>query len=239
MEQERYQRHEGLYGWDAGVQERLRESTVLIAGLGGLGGTVALYLAAAGVGHLKICDNDTVQWSNLNRQILYTEQDIGKPKVSQAAERLLLLNHNIVIETLSETIKESSISSFANQADLIIDCLDNFEGRMVLNSYAVRKPMPLIHAGVSGFNGQITSIIPPKTPCLECIYDAGPREEAPPILGTTAGILGTMQAMEAIKHLAGAGELLTNKLMIMDGESMSFYETRIEKNPECKVCGTY
>jgi adenylyltransferase/sulfurtransferase len=239
MDRERYSRQKNLYGWDEGVQDRLGRSTVFIAGLGGLGGPASIYLAAAGIGHLRICDPDTVQASNLNRQILYAEEDIGKPKAGCAAERLERLNSVISILPIPGRLNAGNVSSLVGNADLILDCLDNYEGRMVINQYAVQNRIPLIHAGVTGMNGQISFLDPPQTPCLKCIYPESPEDKPGPILGAAPGIIGTMQALEAIKYLSGTGQSLKNKMILLDGESLTFHEIHIEKNPGCKVCGGY
>lgn len=239
MEKERYRRQKNLYGWDDGVQERLGQSRVFIAGLGGLGGPASLYLAAAGIGRLKICDPDTVQASNLNRQVLYTEEDIGKSKSACAAERLGQLNSEIIIRSFAESVSMENVSELAGDSDLILDCLDNYKGRTVLNRFALQNGIPLIHAGVIGISGQISFLNPPHTPCLKCIYPEEPESGETPVLGAAAGIIGTLQSMDAIKYLSGTGRVLKNKMLIIDGETMTFHETRIERNPECEVCAGY
>jgi adenylyltransferase/sulfurtransferase len=238
MEKERYSRQQKLFDRDNGLQERLGRSTVFIAGIGGLGGPAAMYLAAAGIGKLLICDPDILQLSNLNRQILFREADLGKSKATGARDHLGRLNSEIVIDSRPETIHAGNVDQLVGNAEVVLDCLDNFTGRMVLNEFALRNRIPLVHAGVTGLNGQISFLNPPRTPCLQCIYPEIPENENPPILGATAGILGAMQAMEAIKFLAGTGTLLGNRMVLFDGSSMTFHESQVERDPNCTVCGS-
>ncbi len=237
MGQKRYQRQIGLHGWDQHSQSLLGKATVFVAGLGGLGSPVALYLAAAGVGCLRICDNDRVEASNLNRQVLYTEQDIGRTKTDCARDKIARLNGRVRLETLPEKIKPERMKDLVGDAGIIVDCLDNLNARMVLNRFAVENRLPLVHAGVNGWSGQLSFILPPLTPCLNCLYEGVDEPGKEPVLGAAAGILGSLQAMEVIKFITGTGELLLNRLLIMDGESMSFHETTIQKKPDCRVCG--
>ena len=238
-ERERYGRQMLLPGWGEAAQEKLRKAVVFIAGAGGLGCPAALYLAAAGVGTLRICDCEDVELSNLNRQLLYSGEDVGGLKVTAAARSLARLNPHVEVVPLHARISDDSIAELAADAVLMIDCLDNFETRFVLNRFAVRRGLPLIHAGVTGLSGQITFIHPPETGCLACLVPEAPAAAGLfPILGATAGVLGTLQAMEALKYLAGSGTVLTNRLLFYDGERMDFQEVALERDPRCQVCGT-
>jgi adenylyltransferase/sulfurtransferase len=233
----RYSRQIVIPRWGERGQEKLQKATVFLAGAGGLGSPAALYLAAAGVGRLMICDHGSVELSNLNRQVLYCETDLGSPKAETAARRLGVINSGIQVVPLSEEIDRSSIARLTGGAGILIDCLDNFPARRALNEYAVASRTPLIHAAVEGLYGQITFLHPPRTPCLSCIFPEDPTTEGMvPVAGITPGILGTMEATEAIKHLTGIGEVLENRLALWDGESPGFEIVKIEKNPACPVC---
>ncbi len=228
-------------GWGDAVQERIQSASVLIAGAGGLGSPAALYLAAAGVGTIRIADSDSVDLSNLNRQILHDEDSLGGMKTDSARQRLGRFNSGITIETAAERIDDANISGLAEGMDIIIDCLDSFSSRQVLNRCSVRSGIPLIHAGISGTGGQLTVFSPPESGCLSCIFpetDTGEPEENPlPVLGAVAGILGTLEAMEAIKLITGLGEALIGRLLIFDALYTDFQEIDIRKDPECPVCG--
>jgi molybdopterin/thiamine biosynthesis adenylyltransferase len=239
-EKERYGRQMLLPGWGEAAQEKLRKAVVFIAGAGGLGSPAALYLAAAGVGTLRICDSEDVELSNLNRQLLYSGEDVGGPKVTAAARFLARLNPHVEVVPLHARISDGSIAALAADAVLLLDCLDNFETRFVLNRFAVKRGLPLIHAGVTGLSGQITFIHPPATGCLACLVPEAPAAAAGlfPILGATAGVLGTLQATAALKYLTACGSVLTNRLLFYDGESMDFQEVILERDPGCAVCGT-
>ena len=168
-------------------QERLKAARVLVAGAGGLGTVISLYLAAAGVGHLRIIDCDVVETSNLNRQILHWSGDVGRPKTASVEEKLAALNPLIRIETVSGRIAEESIAEMARGCDLIVDAMDNFPTRYLLNRTAVEKLVPFIHGAVRGFFGQATTVIPGETPCLRCLFPESPPREVFPIIGATCG----------------------------------------------------
>jgi len=247
---ERYHRQLILPGWSEETQLLLKEATVFIAGTGGLGSPAAIYLAAAGVGTLRICDKGVVELSNLNRQILHSDPDIGKSKVRSAERTLAAINPHLKVVTLAEEIKKTNISTLVGNACIMIDCLDNFTGRYVLNEYAVQSGVPLVHAGVYALSGQITFIQPPETPCLACIVpeippapsgfsEATPRSETGifPVLGAAVGILGSLEAVEAVKYLSGTGSLLKNRLLFIDGDTMLFQEMNVARELKCPVCG--
>jgi molybdopterin/thiamine biosynthesis adenylyltransferase len=236
-ERERYNRQLILPGWGEETQERLKRATVFIAGAGGLGSPVGLYLAAAGIGTLRICDSEAVELTNLNRQILHTDRDLGRPKVRSARRTLGRVNPFVRIVPLQAVMSESTIEELVGDAGLLVDCLDNFETRLVLNAFAVRRGLPLIHAGVTGYCGQITFLHPPGTACLACLVPQAPPKETFPILGATAGMLGCLEALEALKYLAAQGSLLRGRLLFCDGAGMQFQEVAIQKDPRCPVCG--
>lgn len=237
-EKNRYNRQMIMFDWGEEGQIKLKKATVFIAGAGGLGSSVAIYLASAGVGCIRICDSGKVELSNLNRQILYTDDDIGKKKVLSAAQTLSKVNPNIKIVHLFEKIEKRNISELAGNAQIIIDCLDNFQTRYIVNEYAVNAGRPFIHTGVYGMAGQITFIFSPETPCLECIFPDAPPPEILPVVGTTAGIMGCLEAQETLKYLTGRGTLLKNRLIVLDGDNLTFEELHLEKSPSCKICSS-
>lgn len=236
-ELKRYNRQIILDGWGDDAQLRIRNATAFIAGAGGLGSAVSLYLAAAGAGTLRICDHGEVELSNLNRQIMHTNESQGKKKVLSAAERIASLNPHVRTVALDEGIDDHSIADLAADSDIIVDCMDNFETRYVLNRFAVERGIPLVHAGIYGMAGQITFIESPATPCLQCIFPEAPPPEVFPVVGATVGVIGSLEALEALKCLTGMGTLLKSRLLLFEGDIMKFEELPLEKNPSCSVCG--
>lgn len=234
-EQERYIRQIMMIGEDG--QERLKQATIFIAGAGGLGSPIGLYLAAAGVGRLILADYDTVDLSNLNRQVLHGTADLGRRKVDSARRKLEAINPEITIETEAVTIDDNNLPELAGDADGIVDAMDNFGTRYLLNRAALQKEIPFFHGGINGFSGQATTIVPGKTACLRCIFPHPPPQETFPVLGTTAGFIGVVQANEVLRYLLGRGELLTNRLLLWDGERAKVDEIAVEQNPSCSDCG--
>ncbi|HJJ55071.1 MAG TPA: HesA/MoeB/ThiF family protein [Methanocorpusculum sp.] len=216
-------------------QTALSRATVFIAGAGGLGSPVALYLAAAGVGTIRIADMDTVDRSNLNRQILHPENHIGISKAESAKKTIEAYNPACYVDAFTEKIEDGSIIHLIGNADLIIDCLDNFETRYVLNRAALSLNKPLLHGAVAGYSGQLTLIVPGKTPCLSCIFPHAETASAPAVLGATCGIIGSMQALEAIRVLTGT-PTLAGKLLIYDGMTNSLSTFEVKKSSRCPVC---
>ena len=235
-EQVIYARQINMPGWGAKAQKRLKESTVFVAGAGGLGSPVMFYLAAAGVGTLLACDFDTVDPSNLNRQILHSFEKLGAYKADSARETLLGLNPYGNIIPVKSKIASSNAEGLVGNADIIIDCLDNFKARQILNSVSIKKKIPMVHAGVSEMRGQMTFLHPPETPCLACFLPMKDGKKKNNIVGATAGVMGSLQALEAIKYLTGIGQPLKNRLLFWDGLSLNFEIIGIMKNPRCKAC---
>jgi len=235
----RYHRQLIFREWGEGGQQKIKNGTVFIAGVGGLGGPVSIYLAVAGVGRRRICDYGRVEITNLNRQILYTDDDIDKLKVDSAQRTLKKLNPHIRVDCFSDTIVKDNVDDIVGGADIVVDCLDNFETRFVLNEFVVRRRIPLVHAGVEGMAGQLSFIHPPETPCLRCkIPDAPPAAHTPfPIIGATAGILGCLEANEVLKYLAGVGSTLKGAILLWNGERTEFHRIEVGKDPDCPVCG--
>ena len=235
---ERYDRQIMLQEIGERGQVKLRQANVMIAGAGGLGSPVALYLAAAGVGTLKIVDNDRVALSNLNRQILHGDGDIDMLKVDSARQRIEQLNSQIAVETITETIAAENAAALASGCDLMIDALDNIETRFVLNRVAVTHGIPFIHGAVNGFEGRAMTIIPGKSACLRCMHRGpAPPPAKFPVIGAAPGVIGAIQAMEAIKVLLNIGRPLLNRLLVYDGFNLTCQEFRIKRNPECEHCG--
>ncbi|NTU88726.1 MAG: HesA/MoeB/ThiF family protein [Actinobacteria bacterium] len=238
-EQERYKRQMLLSDWGEEGQLRLKSSKVFIAGAGGLGSAVATYLASAGVGEIRICDSDRVEPSNLNRQILHDDSMVGELKALSAEKTLKASNPSIKVTSCSERLDSSNAHSIIGHPDIIIDCLDNYETRFVLNSYSVEQGIPLAHAAVTGFRGQIMLLHPPITPCLRCLLpddvDSGPAPG--PALGAAVGMVGCIEALEVIKYLTGICTPLLGRLLVLDGAEMVFKTLVVEKSSSCPECG--
>ncbi|MCS7254257.1 MAG: HesA/MoeB/ThiF family protein [Armatimonadota bacterium] len=233
----RYDRQMRIDGWGVEGQRKLREASVAIVGIGGLGCPVALYLTAAGIGRLKLIDADVVDESNLNRQVLHWTSDIGRPKPESAREKLQQLNSDVEINIACDRLTDENADVVLGDVDVIVDALDNFPTRFVVNSYAVRSGKPLFHGAVWGLEGRATTILPGQTACLSCIFKASPPAEVFPVVGTTPGIVAMIQATEVIKYFTGIGQLLLNRYLIYDGEAMSFHIVRLKRDPNCPVCG--
>jgi len=233
----RYHRQMLIPGWGRQGQERLAAATAFIAGAGGLGSPAAIYLAAAGVGRLRICDDGQPEISNLNRQILFSEVDVGRSKALSARDALSTINPHVIVEPLPERITAESAQNLVDDSSIILDCLDNFETRHVLNRLAVARHLPMIHAGIYGLCGQLTFIHSPATPCLACIFPGSVPAQVFPVVGVTPGVIGTLQAAEAIKWITGIGSNLKGRLLIWDGVEMNFQEVPIKRDPRCPVCG--
>ena len=225
-----------VFGEDG--QERLKKARILIAGAGGLGSPIAIYLAAAGVGHIVLVDYDCVDRSNLNRQILHWERDIGKPKTQSAEEKLRQMNGDITIETAQVTLTAENLSMYTRRVDGIVDALDNFAGRYLLNRAALAHRIPLFHGAIWGFDGQATTILPGKTVCLRCIFPHPPPGGEFPVIGIAPGIIGLIQANEVIKYLTGYGALLENRLLFWNGACSVLDEVAVSSSPHCIDCGT-
>jgi molybdopterin-synthase adenylyltransferase len=239
---ERYSRHIILQ--DVGIegQARILESKVLIIGAGGLGSPVALYLAAAGVGTIGIADADRVELSNLQRQVIHSTRDIGKPKVESAAEKMSAINPDIAIKTHHEYIKAANIRDIIAGYDFVIDGTDNFTSKFLINDACVMAGKPFSHGGILRFHGQTMTILPGESACYRCVFPAPPPRGAVPtcsqagVLGAVAGILGTIQAAEALKFITGVGALLINALLVFDAKTMIFRKVDIRRNDSCPVC---
>jgi len=236
-ELQRYARQIMIPGIGVEGQEKLKRAKVVVAGGGGLGSPIAIYLAVAGVGTIRIIDRDVVELTNLNRQVLHWQKDIGRRKVDSAAEKLGHLNHDIVIDPVAESMEESNIDRLVTGFDVIVDATDNLPTRFLLNEAAIRRRIPFIHGAVRGFEGRVTTIVPGQTACLRCIYRGPLPQEKTPVIGVTPAVVGCLQATEAIKYIAGIGQLLANQLLVYDGLKMRFTTLTIRQDPDCPACG--
>ncbi|MCK4636498.1 MAG: HesA/MoeB/ThiF family protein [Methanomicrobia archaeon] len=233
----RYDRQIRMQEFGKKGQENLKKAHVVVAGAGGLGSSAGIYLATSGIGHISIIDHEAVELSNLNRQILHWERDIGKSKVESAVEKLRQINSDIEVTDIEKEIKEENVLELLKGADAIVDCMDNFHTRFILNDAALKLNIPFFHGACYGFEGRATTIIPKKTPCLRCIIPKSPPEKKVPIMSTTPGTIGTIQATEVIKFFAGIKPLLTSKLLIYDSWYLTYDLIKIERNRKCPSCG--
>jgi len=220
-------------------QQKLAGSSALVVGCGGLGAPVLSYLTAMGIGHLGLCDGDMVSFPNLNRQILFTMDDVFLPKASTAKNRLLALNPKLKVNTYDQLMDAELAETIVPVFDIVVDCLDNFETRFILNDACVAAGKPLVHAGIEGFYGQLITITPGKGPCLRCLFPKGIREKTPGkptgVIGPTPGVIGAMQAMEVAKYLLDL-PISNDGLITYDGLNMTMEKVAIKANPDC-ICG--
>ncbi len=215
-------------------QKKLKDSHVVIVGVGGLGCVSATYLTAAGVGHITIVDFDTVELSNLNRQILYWEDEIGEKKVMVAQRKLSKLNPSVEITPIFAKITDENILSIIDRSQVVVDGLDNSATRLVVNSACVKQRIPYVYGGVSRLRGMITTIIPGQTPCLACLLPEGAKGLG--VLGVTPALIANLQALEVIKLLIGHSPSLAGKLLIFNGDDIKFSIFEIRRNESCPVC---
>src|SRR6187397_3437448 len=223
-------------------QQKLKAARVLCVGAGGLGSPAALYLAAAGVGTIGLVDFDIVDVSNLQRQIIHTTDRVGERKVESARKSINALNPEIKVIELEEMLVASNVERIIAGYDVILDGTDTFETRYILNDAAVAAGIPVAHASVFRFEGQLTTFVPYEGPCYRCLYPTPPPPELAPgcsvagVLGVVPGILGMLQSTEALKVLLGIGETLAGRLLLFDALEMEFTELRLRRDPECPVC---
>ncbi|MBR6222912.1 MAG: HesA/MoeB/ThiF family protein [Lachnospiraceae bacterium] len=240
---ERYSRHIILKEIGVKGQKKLLNGKVLIIGAGGLGAPAALYLAAAGVGTIGIVDADVVDLSNLQRQVIHTTDDIGKKKVQSAAETMRAINPDIIVNTYHTFVTSYNIRELIADYDFIIDGTDNFPAKFLINDACVMEKKPFSHAGIIRFKGQLTTVVPGEGPCYRCIFKNPPPKDAVPtckqagVIGAMGGVIGSLQAMEAVKYLTGTGELLTGYLLTYDAITMEFHKIKLPKRGKgCAVC---
>jgi len=234
-ELKRYERQIRIFGVDG--QERLKNAKVFVAGAGGLGSAISIYLAAAGIGRIRIVDHEKIELSNLNRQILYCDEDVGREKAASAEEKLKKINPDVSLEAISETIEENNVLELVDDFDLIVDAMDNFHTRYLLNRTAIVKNIPFFYGAINGLYGQATTIIPGKTACLRCIFPEPPLSMTFPVVGATCGVIGCIQVTEIVKYIVKMGSSLENRLLLWDGLNAKIDEIEIERNPSCEDCG--
>lgn len=241
---ERYSRHILLSGMGEEGQERLLASRVLIIGAGGLGSPAAMYLAAAGVGKIGIVDDDNVDLTNLQRQIIHSVDAIGTPKVISAKKRIETINPDVETVTYQSRLTAENVKSIFDKYDFVVDATDNFETKFLINDTCVEMKKPFSHGGIQEFGGQLMTYVPGEGPCYQCIFEEPPEPGVVPtcrevgVIGCMAGMIGTMQAMEVVKYLLGIGEVLTGQLLTVNALTMEFRKVKFpHKNPNCPACG--
>ncbi len=238
---ERYARHLLLSEVGEVGQEALRAGRVLVVGAGGLGSPCSLYLAAAGVGTLGIMDADAVELSNLQRQLLHATSDLDRPKVASAAETLSALNPDVKLVTYPERLSASNAPEILANYDFVCDATDNFESKFLIADACHAAGKPYAHAGILRFSGQTMTVLPGETACYRCAFGAPPPgpvpEAARGLLGVLPGVIGTVQATEALKFLLDVGELLTDTLLVYNALQMTFRRVAVKRDPACILCG--
>ncbi len=244
---ERYSRHIILKEVGAKGQRKLMESSVLIIGAGGLGAPAAMYLAAAGVGTIGIADADEVDLSNLQRQIIHSTKDVGKPKVISSQETINEMNPDVETVTYREWVRADNIKQIIQDRDydFVLDATDNFPVKYLINDACVMLKKPFSHAGIIRFQGQLLTYLPDRGPCYRCVFQNPPPPDAVPtcrqagVLGVMGGVIGTLQATEALKYFLGLGDLLNGYLLTYDALTMEFRKIRIAPKKGCAVCGEH
>lgn len=235
-----------VYEWQLSIpdlgeagQERLKGSAVLVSRCGGVGGTVAYYLAAAGIGRLVLAHAENIQLSDLNRQLLMTHDGVGKPRIESAARRLRELNPRLEVEPIAENISGENVARLVGKVDLVVSAAPLFEERLLMNREAVRQGKPLVDCAMYELQSQLTTILPGRGPCLACLYPEIPPlwKRQFPVLGAVSGVVASLGALEAIKVLAGLGEPLVGHLLTFDARDMSFHKVQLRHRPGCEVCG--
>ena len=240
----RYNRHLILEGFGAEAQQKLLHAKVLLVGAGGLGSPVALYLAAAGVGTIGVVDGDTVSITNLQRQVLHSTPDVGRPKVVVAKERMQTINPDVCVETYETYLSETNAMELIHPYDFVIDGTDNFATKYLVNDACVMQGKAFTMGGISKYSGQLMTHVPGSA-CYRCLFPEPPAKQDVEtcamvgVLGSIAGMLGTVQATECLKYLAGVGQLLTNSMLTFDALSMQWQRFGFGQRPSCELCGTH
>jgi molybdopterin/thiamine biosynthesis adenylyltransferase len=238
-DRERYRRQLMLRGFTADHQRLLRNSTALVAGVGGLGGTAALYLAAAGIGRLILVHAGNLTLSNMNRQVLMKHKAIGNCRVVQAKKTIQEMNPEVEIEAIDERITASTVSLLVSSAQIALSARPNFDERRTLNRACVEKGIPMVEAAMNGMEGYLFNVVPRVTHCIHCVYpedDPSWEEMGFPVMGAVSGMLGCMMALEAIKLLTGFGKPLLSEMLVFNTYDMDFRKVRIPRDEHCEVC---
>jgi molybdopterin-synthase adenylyltransferase len=241
-ELERYSRQLVLPEWSGAAQERLRSASVMLIGAGALGSPAGQYLAAAGVGRIGVVDHDAVELSNLNRQPLHYTPDVSLMKAENAKVKLSALNEDVLVESYPARLDEANADAIVLGADVVVDCSDSFETRYVVNDACCANGVPLVEAGVLGFSGLVLSVVPGRSACYRCAFPVAPPPGSVPscreagVLGATAGIVGSIQALEALKLLTGVGEPLLDRILQIDGATLTFTTVTTERQDGCPAC---
>lgn len=242
---ERYSRHILLKEVGPRGQKKLLNAKVLIIGAGGLGAPAAMYLGAAGVGTIGIADADVVDLSNLQRQIIHATPDVGKPKVQSAAETLAALNPDVKVITHKMFVDSTNIMDLIEPYDFVLDATDNFSAKFLINDACVLAKKPFSHAGIIRFHGQLMTYVPGQGPCYRCVFHEPPPKNAVPscreagVIGAMAGVIGSLQALETVKFIVGAGELLIGQLLMFDALTMTFRKIQVPQDDHCAVCSSH
>jgi molybdopterin/thiamine biosynthesis adenylyltransferase len=242
---ERYSRHIILQEVGVKGQKRLLNSRVLIIGAGGLGAPAALYLAAAGVGTIGIADADTVDLSNLQRQVIHATPDLGQAKVQSARESMEAINPDVQVHTYRTFVAADNIAELIADYDFIIDGTDNFPAKFLINDACVLAGKPFSHAGIIRFQGQLMTYVPGAGPCYRCVFREPPPPDAVPtcrqagVIGAMGGVIGSLQAMETVKYIIGAGDLLVGSLLTYNALTMEFRKIKLQQSDACAVCGAH
>ncbi|UCG59618.1 MAG: molybdopterin-synthase adenylyltransferase MoeB [Phycisphaerales bacterium] len=240
---ERYSRHIILEQVGGAGQEKLLSSKVLIVGAGGLGAPAGLYLAAAGVGTIGLVDADSVDLTNLQRQIIHHTSDLGVEKVASARNKMQAINPEVTVETYHIKATADNIRKIIPGYDFVIDGTDNFPAKFLINDACFFERIPFSHAGILRFEGQLITVLPRETACYRCIFHSAPPAGAVPtcsqagVLGVLAGVIGSLQATEAMKYLLDIGDLVTNALLTYNALTLEFRKVRLNRNPDCPLCG--
>jgi adenylyltransferase/sulfurtransferase len=242
-QRQRYGRHIILPEVGEEGQKKIAEAKVCIVGAGGLGSSVGYYLSAAGIGTIAIADSDTVELSNLQRQIVHSVKTLGMPKVESAKKTFESLNPDVKVHAIKERITKYNVLDVIRDYEIVVDCSDNFPTRFLLNDACVLQRKPLVTGAVWRFEGQVTTILPHDGPCYRCLFEEPPGSLHPPeetgLLGVVPGVIGVLQATEVLKLVLGLGEILKGELLIYDALRSSFRKVTVPKNPECPLCGDH
>jgi len=242
---ERYSRHIILSEVGGKGQEKLLAGKVLLVGAGGLGSPAGLYLAAAGIGTIGVIDADVVDVTNLQRQVIHFTANLGQPKVDSAAEKMRAINPDVNVVTYHDRLTAANALEILADYDFVIDGTDNFPSKFLVADACHFSGTPYSHAGILRFDGQIMSVLPGESACYRCVFDAPPPKGAVPscsqagVLGVLAGVIGTLQATEAVKYLLGKGDLLTDSLLVYNALKTNFRKVGLKRNAKCPLCGEH